>query len=436
MNSASARERKRAKDRESQRVSRIRTKAYISHLETEIAELRQSSTTGNSLAGTVEKQFAHLRKESETLQRALDHIGRLVKDASQRRSGRTDDGAVDSASRPQSLNSPNVEGQRHENNGRDRRDCPSKLDESTATFPQVASSIDPYQVHVLHGISPSDPAAQVVLADFFKKPMADEPNMFISLNNMISILQHQTIFFVRSEDDDTCIRAVLHGWETLASRELDAVWTAIQALDRMIFRNCAIVERVAMVRLLRLVLLSMIDPTSRAQQTLPPYLQLTKTQTSTPHPPVIDILVWPSLRDLLIITGCQHVTQQQVLKYAQDLVFEWPFEIRDIYKKDVKTGQHAFSKDLDERFFAADAWSMREEGRCQCVFQRHSGSKEPGTATAGGIDGICVLCDLDLPPDQAAWDVELPTAMDDGSLDNLGMSSNLNDPVFHEPLIF
>jgi hypothetical protein len=382
---AAAREPKRAKDREAQRLNRIRTKAYISQLENEAAELCQASASQHELGSTVENQFGQLREVSEKLQRTLNQIGRLARGVSTHLSSEAaeDDGLSTPPTEPKTGAKDSET--RHE---REALRAGSNYTEVEIDAPFLASAgPDAYQTRILHGLSPSDPNTQVVLVDFFKVPQ-HEQNMFTSMDNMINILRQNLSsgpVFDRSNDDDTCIRAVVFGWDTVPSKSLDSVWTAINALDRMIFRDCGVVERVAMVSLLRLLLLNLISPARTGQRQLPVYMQPTATQMSIPHSQLIDAVVWPSLRDLLIVTGCKHVTQQQLLRYAEDLMFEWPYEVRDIYMHETNMGRYSMSKEYKDRLFSAQCWTLRP-GRCKCVFQRPIGDEV----------GICGICDLEL----------------------------------------
>jgi hypothetical protein len=57
-------------------------------------------------------------------------------------------------------------------------------------------------------------------------------------------------------DDDIMIRAIFHGWHNTAQRHvLDPAWEFLQAVDQGIFCRSGPVERVATLRLMRLMLL-------------------------------------------------------------------------------------------------------------------------------------------------------------------------------------
>lgn len=59
----------------------------------------------------------------------------------------------------------------------------------------------------------------------------------------------------KSRDADIAIRAVLHGWEAVTQKYLlDPVWAVLRLVDQAVFINCARVERLAILRLMILML--------------------------------------------------------------------------------------------------------------------------------------------------------------------------------------
>jgi len=266
---AATRERKRAKDREAQRVSRERTKAYITHLETVVAELRQSSQ--KELGSTVEEQFKQQRKEIERLQRTVHKIARLAQSVA-------GPGTSSANAEEKSLGGRSGEDEALEeaDDGDVRMMTPPK-EPSTAVLPEEArlnhqinsspvaastpaspspSDTDAWKEKVLHGISPTDPSATSFLSSFLPLD-CNMPNMFAALNGVITALQfcHGTRpTMTEAQDDDLCIRAVMFGWESVDEREFDVVWRAIRTIDRRLYARCRTIERVGMLRILRAML--------------------------------------------------------------------------------------------------------------------------------------------------------------------------------------
>jgi hypothetical protein len=59
----------------------------------------------------------------------------------------------------------------------------------------------------------------------------------------------------RARDADIAIRAVLHGWESVTQKYLlDPVWAVLRLVDQAVFVNCGRTERLAIIRLMILML--------------------------------------------------------------------------------------------------------------------------------------------------------------------------------------
>lgn len=67
----------------------------------------------------------------------------------------------------------------------------------------------------------------------------------------------------------------------------------------------------------------------------------------------------PSLRDLLIVTGCDFAPEETAISYALSLQFLWPFEFRDAYKKNICSSNYLFSEEFNNRYNNLESWSLR-----------------------------------------------------------------------------
>jgi len=431
---AATRERKRAKDREAQRVSRERTKAYITHLETVVAELRQSSQ--KELGSTVEEQFKQQRKEIERLQRTVHKIARLAqsvaspslaaesglaaaKDAEEELEAREQDGDVRMSpptepriSSPHKSTSPNQQG---------ASPAPST--------PGSPFDSDAWKEKVMHGISPSDPSATSFLSSFMPNDCT-MPNMFAALNGVITALQfcHGTRpTTTEAQDDDLCIRAVMFGWDSVDEKELDVVWRAIRTIDRRLYAKCRPIEKVGMLRILRAMLVKIVYTGAKTRSTIPPYMNPTELQNRKSHAPLVDLLIWPSLRDLMLAIDCTYTTQDSALQYAEVLHFDWPYDARDIYKITHTSSTissipnapptpasstisnpsivqrdklYSFTHEYEQRYNDLRSWSLKAGHKC--LFQRPRLSLDYcdlfGNDSNGDkrVSECCFLCDADV----------------------------------------
>lgn len=354
------RERKRAKDREAQRVSRERTKAYITHLETVVAELRQSSQ--KELGSTVEEQFKQQRKEIERLQRTVHKIARLAQSVA------SPGQAADSGASKEELDEeddvhmsplfkqPSPTSRSREDSN-PHKQTPSPPSVST---PESPPDSDAWKEKVMHGISPTDPTATSFLSSLMPNNRI-LPNMFAALNGVITALQFchgTTPQLTEAQDDDITIRAVMFGWDTVEEGELDVVWRAIRSIDRRLYGRCRMIEKVGMLRILRAMLVVCHNPpafltchsttylldlthtphqkivytAAKTRTTIPAYMNPTALQATKTHPPLVDLIIWPSLRDLMLAMDCTYSSQDACLNYAEVLRFNWPHDTRDVYK--------------------------------------------------------------------------------------------------------
>jgi hypothetical protein len=76
------------------------------------------------------------------------------------------------------------------------------------------------------------------------------------VNNVLSRAETFTFSSALEQDADIAIRAVAHGWPATEQRHtLDPVWQILRQIDEGVFFRCGSVERLAILRVLRLKLL-------------------------------------------------------------------------------------------------------------------------------------------------------------------------------------
>lgn len=74
----------------------------------------------------------------------------------------------------------------------------------------------------------------------------------------VDLLNKPVVFSLETPEDvndgDIPISAVLRGWDTVAARQpLDAGWKVLREFDQNIFSGCGIAERLAVLRMMRLM---------------------------------------------------------------------------------------------------------------------------------------------------------------------------------------
>jgi hypothetical protein len=272
-------EKKRRTDRESQRAGRERTRNYILHLEKLVESLKKGP--GDDRLGTLIQQCQQLREQNERLKATIANIGRLAGSADLLDIAR--DNPTDSAASPLGATS-------------------STVTESTADYQPAVNAVS-----VMERVTPvvpySNPPSWVEPSLYFEgqqrqephsptsptgsllpnerntiftssakaqtqiTPVADisgavptcentEATIFESVNNLLTMAELFTAISADpGEDIDIAIRAVRNGWQvTTQTHTLDQGWEVVRQIDEKIFSCCGPIERLAILRMIRLKL--------------------------------------------------------------------------------------------------------------------------------------------------------------------------------------
>jgi hypothetical protein len=243
-------ERKRATDRESQRVIRARTKSYIEHLESTIQQLEQSATDHRtrSLVQTVAEQHA----EIERLRGVIRTVNRMLGDVARPGMEIVLNAAHDSHILFTDVaESPPVAADMSEpaGTGSSQILTSTLLDRSyeygSETAPSIVSqpSHDPFWAPLTNYLACGNGTGN------YLGTLSME---FASIQSDISFCPLTSA----EEDEDVAIRSVTHGWHATEQRHaLDPGWKLLQALDEGLFYRSGSVERMAILRVMRLTLL-------------------------------------------------------------------------------------------------------------------------------------------------------------------------------------
>jgi hypothetical protein len=254
-------ERKRATDPETQCAIRAKTKSHIEHLKSTVQRYEQS--TGDDLTRELAAKVSERHLEISRLRDVVKNAHKILafaisgEDANEENDPRhlpsngdvpgqaieaspawTADGLSNAPDRASSSNVP------HD----DISNVPSNLHEGTA--PETAAR-QPTQ--------PSLPPSE--------NPLAcgeGDGNCLELLSTETTNLQNDTSFCPLTsaeEDEDVAIRAIFASWDSTEERHrLGPVWKLLKALDQGLFYRSGPVERVAVLRLMRSMLLYQINP--------------------------------------------------------------------------------------------------------------------------------------------------------------------------------
>jgi hypothetical protein len=336
-------ERKRAHDREAQRASRAKTKAYIAHLEKTVADLTE--TSGDARANYLAQHATQQSQEIESLQGLVGKIKSLIQDASvlsringdendascktEHNSNETSPQTTKRADSPRDSSSPETifrdDGDRHHDSNN-----PSKSQHHYET-PTVAHPTSANRNVTLLGES-------LLCSE------NEDTTYFDRLNRVLEQVETHpsaTTGHISSSsvDQDILIRAVLYGWDAAERlHHFDIVWRFLRAFDEGLWYRAGPLERLAHHWLFRNVLLHKMRPTNQPLRPIPTFMRPTQTQRSSMnHQSLADYYAWPKVRDLVIDRGGLNITGRTSIAFINAIRFDWPFELRDAFHRNVRS---------------------------------------------------------------------------------------------------
>ncbi|KAK2037550.1 hypothetical protein LZ31DRAFT_509480, partial [Colletotrichum somersetense] len=153
-----------------------------------------------------------------------------------------------------------------------------------------------------------------------------------------------------SDDEDVPIRVLIEGWDAVAkSRPLSRLWKKLRWTDEILFIRCPPTERLAILRIMHLLLKYHCHPT------------LERPSQKIPHSYAIDFFVWPGVRERFVFEQHAYCSNQFWYLFASCVRIRWPFEFRDTYRKSVVTGRYQLSPLFDQRLTDLNVWTMEND---------------------------------------------------------------------------
>ncbi|GAQ35173.1 hypothetical protein FVEG_13242 [Aspergillus niger] len=321
---ASTKERKRAADREAQRINRARTKDYIQHLEKTVQVL-----SGQQESAALKEDYTKHHKLLTDLQGTLKKIARLANSAVNQDLSQTEEPAAE-----ESKSQSNQQKQSPHSELED-------LEVATKSAP-IITAVPRTNLHPdkFFGI------------DF--ECSDRERNFLLVLGSAFNLIQtysndHALLNASPKTDDDICIRAVVDGWEAAEDRyPFDPAWKLLQAVDQGLYYRSDSVTRIALLR----------GKMGFAQFSIPDYMRAGHIQCTIPHAPFLDFLPLPQFRDYWILSGIDYASESCAAEFTKRIQFVWLFELRDVFLKEVSTGNYLFSHEFDTRYYSSEYWTL------------------------------------------------------------------------------
>ena len=343
-------ERKRAHDREAQRASRAKTKAYIAHLEKTVADLTKSN--GNSTSKYLAQHSSKQAQEIEGMHGLFNKIRQIISEA-----GKCD-ASVALALPPAIVTDPDAsfdtpgawsEGESNSNSN------------SHGGIPYGANPTPPKQdewvTDVLKATDPTNEIGEAVAtcatklsAEFGGSLVCDpnDPHYFLRLNDAIAKVEQtaRDDLTTREEDEDILIRAIVHGWDACEKvHYLDLVWRLFRHADETLWNRIRPIDRIAHFWQMRSTMLNKIRPKNQQRRVTPSFMSPTPRQKADAlHPSIADYFAWPQVRDSLCMSDISKVSGNETIIFADSFRFMWRYELRDAYMKNLDTGMYSFSE--------------------------------------------------------------------------------------------
>lgn len=272
--SAAHLEKRRMADRESQRAGRERTKNHIRHLEKLVESLQK--TEDNDRLEALMVQCQELRGQNEQLMSVISNIGRMCKtiehpNETQARLGHSPGAALKTSMGP-GLHQHPLEGGITTADMRPYAPADENQHESWWHQSGLSEMEGMHQVPsnpMLPCIDPSLPdlnSSTQTETNYIQTlhtvprtlgpPEAATESTAEVVNNILSKAELFTVLSTQPEDDvDIAIQAVLNGWNSVRqTKALDDGWESICKVDQQAFLSCGLIERLAILQVMRLKL--------------------------------------------------------------------------------------------------------------------------------------------------------------------------------------
>ncbi|KFY24304.1 hypothetical protein V493_05325 [Pseudogymnoascus sp. VKM F-4281 (FW-2241)] len=387
--SAAHLERRRMADRESQRAGRERTKNHIRHLEKLVESLQK--TEDNDRLGALMEQCQELRGQNEQLMSVISNIGRMCKsiehpDETQKHPSPSPAIAYRTGMEPdfhqQRLQSetttadmrPYVAAHEVQPESWWNQSGLSEM-EGMHQVPSnpLLSSIDPSLPNLnSRAQAQANPIQTLHTVPIFPaRDTATETTAEV-VNSILSKAELFTVLSSHPDDDaDIAIRAVLNGWNSVRQTDsLDDGWESIRKVDQQAFLSCGLIERLAILHVMRLQLRHVVDPTNENLERLPSFMHPRPTQNLIQHPSMVNYFVWPDLRDFIILSPYKSMKSEDVGKFVSIFVksirFQWPYDLCDSFTKNPHSGLYSFTSNFCKQFEDIRSWMLDSDFFVMC----------------------------------------------------------------------
>ena len=117
-------------------------------------------------------------------------------------------------------------------------------------------------------------------------------------------------------------------------------------------------EQVAVLYLMFLLMRWQIYPTAENYDRMPEWLTPRPSQLLTPHPPWIDYLPWPRMRDRLVMRHQGYVFENWFVPFTETLSVNWPYEATDCLLSTNECDELHVNPVFERHFRNLENWSL------------------------------------------------------------------------------
>ncbi|KAG7103700.1 hypothetical protein HYQ44_017788 [Verticillium longisporum] len=170
---------------------------------------------------------------------------------------------------------------------------------------------------------------------------------------------------VEGEDrvsQDTLVRAIVEGWDSIERAGLMTnSWRKLRVLDDIFFFDCGAVERLAVLRMMHLLICYHSDPSPERLATLPRWYHKRPSQQAVPHPYAVDFLVWPGIRDRFVFSQHRYCMNEFWNLFRLNLKLVWQLGFNACFIQNTTTGRFGLAPLFEERIRNIKAWTMNAD---------------------------------------------------------------------------
>ncbi|KAF2212175.1 hypothetical protein CERZMDRAFT_97459 [Cercospora zeae-maydis SCOH1-5] len=196
------------------------------------------------------------------------------------------------------------------------------------------------------------------------KPTAGGRELTMFLNHLVEHIRNVSPDRVCYDDEhnqNVIITAVLKGWKFALSRyeQICPLWEVLQMVDICLFKDCNMVERVSCLRMLhKRYMFETKNVAMQVEGPLPAWFQPHVTESLIAHEPVIDHLTWPKLRERMMASQTDMLTNKFWALFARNLRVAWQFEPFDIMSTSPRSSLYHLTNRFEAGLLDMANWRM------------------------------------------------------------------------------